>query len=72
MMKRKKLKLKREKLKPKGADRWLAMSDYIGFKSAAETRHWRYCDACGKRFSEQNIVWVDGLPFCGKCLKKKS
>jgi hypothetical protein len=48
-MKRKKL--KREKLKPKRADRWLAMANLQRFKLAGETRHWRHCDSCGKRFS---------------------
>ena len=67
-MKRKRL--KKEKLKPKGADRWLAMSDYVGVRSAPETKHWRYCDVFGKRFSEEDITWIDGIPFCDECQKK--
>ena len=68
-MKRKEL--KREKLKPKGSDRWLAMSDLQRSKSEAETKHWRYCASCGKRFSERNMVWIDIQGWlCGRCHMK--
>ena len=70
-MKKSELKPKREKPKPKMADPWLAMSDHLRSKSAAETRHWRYCDGCGKRFPERDMIWIDIQGwFCGKCQKK--
>ena len=46
------------------------MSDHLGVESAAEIKHWRFCNVCGKRFSEQYIIWIDGIPFCGECQKK--
>ncbi len=72
-MKRKRLEPKPEKPKPKMADRWLAMSDIHGLKSAEVMRHWRYCDGCGKRFSERDMFWIDIQGWlCGKCQGKIS
>ncbi len=58
------LRMKRKKLK-------LSMADHLSFKSPAETRHWRYCDGCGRRFSERDMVWIDIQGWlCGKCQRK--
>ncbi len=44
------------------------MGTFLRYRDVAEGKHWRYCDGCGKRFSEQDMVWIDTQGwFCGKC-----
>ena len=46
----------------------LVMVTFPRFKPVDELKHWRYCDGCGKRFSELDMVWIDTQSwFCGKC-----
>ncbi len=56
--------MRRKKLK-------LAMWTYLRYRPISELRHWRSCEGCGKRFSEQEMVWIDTEGWlCSKCQKK--
>ncbi len=49
----------------------LAMWTYLRFRSISELRHCRSCEGCGKRFSEQDMVWIDTEGWlCSKCQNK--
>ncbi len=46
----------------------VVMGTFLRYRDVAEGKHWRYCDGCGKRFSELDMVWIDTQGwFCGKC-----
>jgi len=48
-----------------------AMGTILRYKLADELKHWRHCDRCGKRFSEQYMVWVDSMGWsCADCERK--
>lgn len=47
------------------------MGTVVRYKPAAEFKHWRKCDGCGKRFSELNMVWIDAQGWlCAGCQLK--
>ncbi len=49
------------------------MRTFLRFRPTAELRRWRVCDGCGKRFSEQKMVWIDTQGWlCGECQMKIS
>lgn len=50
-----------------------AMGTVLRFKRTDELRHWRYCDSCGRRFSELAMVWIDTQGWlCGECQKRNT
>ncbi len=56
--------MKKKKLK-------LSMTTFLRFRAQSEMKHRRSCGACGKRFSEQDMVWIDTQGWlCNDCQKK--
>ncbi len=47
-----------------------SMGTVLRFKAAGEKKHWQSCAGCRRRFSEEDMVWIDTQGWlCSNCQK---